>query len=88
MVVCPIPAAWIADHSIHSMTSRNTSLKRGSIQRHFLSVVTWDAAIAKCQKLHKEFNREQAIDYLRKTNSGKAMETIATIAEVVKTELS
>ena len=52
------------------------------------AVVTWDAAIAKCQKLHKEFNREQAINFLRKTNTGTALEAIATIAEVVKTELS
>ena len=52
------------------------------------AVVQWDAAIAKCQKLHKEFNREQAIDYLRKTNSGKSRMAIATTAEAVKTELS
>ena len=52
------------------------------------AVVTWDAAIAKCQKLHKEFNREQAISFLRKTNTGEMLERIATVAEAVKTELS
>jgi ribonuclease HII len=52
------------------------------------AVVTWDAAIAKCQKLHKEFNREQAIAFLRKTQTGESLELVATMAEAVKTKLS
>lgn len=48
----------------------------------------WERAIAKCQKLHKEFNREQAIEFLRETRSGKELEELSTVAEVVKQELS
>lgn len=48
----------------------------------------WERSIAKCQKLHKEFNREQAISFLRETRSGKELEELATVAEVVKQELS
>lgn len=49
---------------------------------------SWEALISKCQKLHKEFNRDQAIDFLRKTRTGKEMEEISTVAEVVKQKLS
>ena len=51
-------------------------------------VNAWEAIISKCQKLHKEFNREQAIDFLRKTRTGKEMEELAAVAAAVLQELS
>lgn len=52
------------------------------------AVADWERLIAKTQKMHKEFNRTEAIDYLRKTRTGKELEQLASFAEVLKSELS
>jgi hypothetical protein len=48
----------------------------------------WERLIAKCQKQHAEFDRNTAIDFLRKTRTGRELEELATVATAVKTELS
>ena len=52
------------------------------------TVAEFERLIAKTQKLHSEFNREQALEFIRKTRSGKELEELATLAEALKTELS
>lgn len=48
----------------------------------------FERLIQKTQKNHKEFNREQALTFIRETRSGKEMEELATYAEAVRTKLS
>ena len=52
------------------------------------TVNDFERLVAKTQKQHKEFNREQAIEFLRKTRTGKELEQLAVMAESLKQELS
>lgn len=52
------------------------------------AIAAWERLIAKCQQKNSKFNREQAIEHLRATSTGKRLEQFATLAEALKAELS
>jgi hypothetical protein len=52
------------------------------------SLAKWARAIGKCQELHEEFNRAQAVACVLKTDTGKKLEKASVVGAEVKQELS
>jgi hypothetical protein len=52
------------------------------------AMAKWNRAIGKCQEIHAEFNRDQAIANLLKTDTGKKLERTSKVGAEVKQELS